>query len=110
MTSRSVVVVGAGPGGLASAMLLARRGFIVRVFEKGPRIGGRSAEVSLGPYRFDLGPTFLMMKYLLDELFEDAGRQASDYMEFLALDPMYRLNFPGKTMLARSRPDEMRSE
>jgi phytoene desaturase len=110
MRSRSVVVVGAGPGGLASAMILARRGFKVQVFEKAPRIGGRSSELILGPYRFDLGPTFLMMKYLLDELFEDAGRKSSDYMEFLALDPMYRLNFSGKTMLARSRPDEMRAE
>ena len=31
-------------------------------------------------------------------------------MEFRALDPMYRLNFSGKTMLARSRPEEMGSE
>jgi phytoene desaturase len=108
--AKTVVIVGAGPGGLASAMLLARRGFQVKVFEKAALIGGRTAEVSLGDYRFDLGPTFLMMKYLLDELFEDTGRTTGDYLDCRALDPMYRLNFYGKTMLARSRPDDMRAE
>ena len=110
MATKSVVVIGAGPGGLASAMLLAQRGFRVQVFEKAPRVGGRTAEVTLGPYRFDLGPTFLMMKYLLDDLFSDAGRKTSDYLDLRALDPMYRLNFVGKTMLVRSRPSDMRDE
>jgi phytoene desaturase len=107
---KHVVVIGAGPGGLASAMLLAQRGFRVQVFEKQPVIGGRSAEVRLGDYRFDLGPTFLMMKFLLDELFAEGGRRSSDYLECVRLDPMYALNFPGKTMLARSDPDAMRQQ
>lgn len=108
--TRTVVVIGAGPGGLASAMLLARRGFRVKVFEKAARIGGRTGEVAFGQYRFDLGPTFLMMKYVLDELFYGAGRETSDYLDCRALDPMYRLHFSDKTMLARSRPEEMRDE
>lgn len=107
---KTVIVIGAGPGGLASAMLLARRGFAVKVFEKAPQVGGRTAEVGLGPYRFDLGPTFLMMKFVLDELFEEAGRKTSDYLDCRALDPMYRLHFSDKTMLARSRPSDMRAE
>jgi len=82
----------------------------VQVFEKAPRVGGRTAEVVLGQYRFDLGPTFLMMKFLLDELFEDAGRRTSDYLDCRALDPMYRLNFSDKTMLARPNPADMRDE
>jgi phytoene desaturase len=110
MAMKSVVVIGAGPGGLASAMLLAHRGFRVQVFEKAPRIGGRTAEVALGPYRFDLGPTFLMMRYLLDDLFRDAGRSTSDYLDLRPLDPMYRLNFIDKSMLVRSDPADMRAE
>src|SRR3954451_8288450 len=107
---KCVAIVGAGPGGLASAMLLAQRGFRVQVFEKQDVIGGRNAEVRLGDYRFDLGPTFLMMKFLLDELFAEGGRRSSDYLRFRKLDPMYALSFTGHTMLARSQPEEMKAE
>jgi phytoene desaturase len=91
-------------------MLLAQRGFRVEVFEKQDVIGGRSAEVRLGDYRFDLGPTFLMMKFLLDELFAEGGRRSTDYLEFKKLDPMYALSFPNKTMYVRSNPEAMKEE
>ena len=91
-------------------MLLAHRGFRVQVFEKASRIGGRTAEVTLGSYRFDLGPTFLMMRYLLDDLFRDAGRETAGYLDLRQLDPMYRLNFIDKSMLVRSDPAGMRAE
>lgn len=107
---RKIVVVGAGPGGLATAMLLAQRGFDVQVFEKQDVIGGRNAQVQLGEYRFDLGPTFLMMKFLLDELFAEGGRRSSDYLQFRRLDPVYALNFPDKTMMVRSNPEAMKAE
>ncbi|MGA9586963.1 MAG: phytoene desaturase family protein [Terracidiphilus sp.] len=107
---KSVAIVGAGPGGLATAMLLAQRGFRVQVFEKQDVVGGRNAEVRLDEYRFDLGPTFLMMKFLLDELFAEGGRRSSDYLQFTKLDPMYALKFPDKTMLARSHPEAMKAE
>src|SRR3569833_2919647 len=91
-------------------MLLAHRGIDVDVFEKQPVIGGRNAEVRLGPYRFDLGPTFLMMKFLLDELFEETGRKLSDYIECRALDPMYKLQFAEKSMHVYADPARMRAE
>ena len=91
-------------------MLLSQRGVKVQLFEKQPVLGGRSAEVVLGDYRFDLGPTFLMMKFLLDELFEEGGRDPNAYLDFRLLDPIYRLNFPDKTLLARSRPGDMKAE
>ncbi len=107
---KSIVIVGAGPGGLSAAMLLAQRGFRVQVFEKQDVVGGRNAEVRLGDYRFDLGPTFLMMKFLLDELFAEGGRRSSDYLQFRKLDPMYALSFSDKMMLVRSDPEAMKSE
>jgi len=91
-------------------MLLAHRGVNVEVFEKQPVVGGRNAELQLGPYRFDLGPTFLMMKFLLDELFEESGRKLSDYIECRALDPMYKLQFAERSMHVYADPAKMRTE
>ena len=91
-------------------MLMAQRGFRVQVFEKQDVIGGRNAEVHLGVYRFDLGPTFLMIEFLLDVLFAEGGRRSSDYLDFRQLDPMYALNFSDKTMCVRPQPEAMKAE
>ena len=91
-TSRPrVAVVGAGPGGLAAAVLLAARGVEVSVFEAQDRIGGRTQRLSQGGYHFDMGPTFFLMPHVLQEIFDAAGRRLDDYVKLHRLDPMYRL-------------------
>lgn len=92
--SQKIAVIGAGPGGMTAALILAGQGFDVTVFERGKRVGGRNASFTQGGYTHDIGPTFLMMKYLLDEVFAAAGERSSDWIEFMELDPMYRLVFP----------------
>jgi len=98
VSGKRIAVVGAGPGGLTAAMILARRGFDVQVFEKGDSVGGRNACLDVDGFKFDLGPTFLMMKYILDEVFELADRRTEDYMDIYPLDPMYTLNFGEKIL------------
>lgn len=93
---KHIAVVGAGPGGLTVAMLLAARGFKVTICEKESQIGGRNAAIIRNGYKFDTGPTFLMMKFILDEVFEEAGRQIDDYLSCVKLEPMYRLQFSDK--------------
>ncbi len=107
--TKKCIVVGAGPGGLSSAMLLSKRGFEVDVFEKAPVIGGRTAALERDGYRFDLGPTFLMMKYLLDELFHDAGCRTEDYLDCVRLDPMYRLQFGDRKLMVTGNREQMKS-
>ena len=80
---KHIVVVGAGPGGLTAAMLLGARGFRVTLVEKDSALGGRNAAIDLNGYKFDTGPTFLMMKFILDEVFEEAGRASDDYLDFV---------------------------
>lgn len=109
-TKKSVIIVGAGPGGLAAAMVLAHRGFDVDVFEKEGFVGGRNGPLKIGKFTFDTGPTFLMMKYILDEIFEMAGRKSSDYLTFRRLDPMYRLVFKDKQINMTSDPKKMKKE
>lgn len=90
---KHVIIVGAGPGGLTSAMILARRGFRVTVFEKANRVGGRNAALESDGFRFDTGPTFLMMSFILEEMFREAGKEMGDYLKLVNLDPLYRLSF-----------------
>ena len=96
MDNKHVVIVGAGPGGLTSAMILAHRGFKVTVFEKAEQVGGRNAAIKLGDYTFDTGPTFLVMPFILEEMFQASGRNIHDYLKFKTLDPLYQLKFVDK--------------
>jgi phytoene desaturase len=91
--SKKVVIIGAGPGGLTAGMILARRGFDVTILEKQNRVGGRNAELKIGDFSFDTGPTFLHQKFTLDEVFAEAGKVADDYLDFRLLDPMTRLTW-----------------
>lgn len=87
-----IAVVGAGPGGLAAAMLLAASGLPVRIYEAMPEVGGRSSRVDLGGgFAADRGPTFFLMPYVLEEVFRAAGERLSDHVHLTRLEPMYRL-------------------
>ena len=110
MVDKHVIVVGAGPGGLTSAMLLASRGFKVTVLEKAPVVGGRNAAINLGDFKFDTGPTFLMMKFVLDDVFRAAGRKSEDYLKFKSLEPMYQLCYDDGAILSWSDNARMRAE
>lgn len=90
---KRVIVIGSGPGGLSSAMILANNGFEVEVFEKKEVIGGRNSSFKLDDFTFDLGPTFLMMPQVVDEVFDLADEKTMDYLDLRKLDPMYRLYF-----------------
>ncbi|MEM1330420.1 MAG: phytoene desaturase family protein [Planctomycetota bacterium] len=87
----SIAVIGAGPGGLATAAMLAAQGLKVTVYEREALIGGRTSQVRAGDYRFDRGPTFFLMPYVLEEIFSACGRSLADYVTLNRLDPMYRL-------------------
>jgi phytoene desaturase len=95
---KHIVIVGGGPGGLTTAMILAHRGFKVSLFEAQPVVGGRNAAIKSGPYVFDTGPTFLMLKDVLDEVFIEAGATTDSLLDMRRLDPMYRLHFADKSI------------
>lgn len=90
---KRVVIVGAGPGGLATAMLLARSGVQVTVVEKSARVGGRTATLEQDGFKFDIGPTFFLYPRVLREIFADAGYDLEREVPMKRLDPQYRLVF-----------------
>lgn len=108
--SPRVAIVGAGPGGLASAMLLAREGVPVTVFERGPTVGGRTRTFQApGGYKFDIGPTFFLYPRVLKDIFEACGERLEDHVELKRLDPQYHVVFEGGGSI-RATPDLTRLE
>jgi phytoene desaturase len=87
------VVVGAGLGGLATALRLAHRGHRVTVLEKTDQVGGRNREVTVNGCTFDGGPTLMMMLDPFYKLFADVGEQLEDHLEITLCDPNYRVFF-----------------
>ncbi len=98
-SSLQVGVVGGGLGGLAAACVLAARGHRVHLFEKNPWLGGKAAEYSEGGYRFDMGPTILTLPGVLTRIFAEAGKNVSDYLQLVPLDPQWRCFYEDGTAL-----------
>ncbi|MRR24397.1 FAD-dependent oxidoreductase, partial [bacterium] len=93
MKARKVLIVGAGLGGLATAMRLRRRGYDVEIVEMYRQAGGRLNQLTSGGFTFDMAPTFFSMSYHFDEFVKDAGIEMP--FRFVKIDPLYRVNFRG---------------
>ncbi|MBV9174361.1 MAG: phytoene desaturase [Chloroflexi bacterium] len=93
MTRSNVVVVGAGFGGLASAIRLQAAGHQVTLLEKRDQVGGRAGQLKLDGYTFDMGPSIITAPHLLDDLWSSAGARLRDDVELLPLMPYYRICF-----------------
>ncbi|KAM3528022.1 hypothetical protein MY4038_006082 [Beauveria bassiana] len=90
----SAIVVGAGIGGVASAARLARAGFDVTVCEKNDFTGGRCSLIHHEGYRFDQGPSLLLLPRFFEEVFRDLGTSIeSEGIEVLKCEPNYNIWF-----------------
>ncbi len=95
--SREIVVIGGGIGGLSASVRLQAAGHNVTLLEKRNQLGGRAGVLSRNGYTFDTGPTILTPPYLVDEVFETAGRNREDYIDLVQISPKYRLYFSDGT-------------
>lgn len=90
---KKVIVIGAGAAGLASAIRLQHAGYQVELYEKEATPGGKMNQLEMDGYRFDLGPSLVMMPDVYREVFQLCGRDPDDYIPMKKLDPMYRVYF-----------------
>jgi phytoene desaturase len=110
-SGRDVLVIGAGLGGLAAAIRLRHQGYEVTVLERHAVPGGRCGLWESEGFRFDTGPTLLLMVEYLQALFHDVGRRLESYLELVQLDPNYRVHYAdGRTLEVTSRLNRMLEE
>lgn len=107
----SALVIGAGIGGLAAAGRLARQGFQVTLVEKAHLPGGRTGILEEKGYRFDTGPTYLLLPQLFAETYTALGEKMEDHLDLLRMDPTYRIHFhDGSQLTLSSHLEEMRAQ
>jgi phytoene desaturase len=93
--NKKVLIAGAGLGGLATALRLAKKGFEVEIAEKNSQAGGRLNQIRKDGFTFDTGPSFFSMSYEFEEFARDCNIRLP--FEYIELDPLYTVNFSGST-------------
>ncbi|MDC0970637.1 phytoene desaturase family protein [Alphaproteobacteria bacterium] len=87
------LVIGAGLGGIATALRLRAKGDDVEVLERLSAPGGRAQVFERNGFKHDAGPTVITAPFLFDELFALFGEKREDYLDFKPLDLWYRFYF-----------------
>lgn len=95
----SVIIIGAGIGGIATAAQLSRYGFEVTVVEKNQGPGGRCGCIERDGHRFDTGATMFLMPELYTQAFQNLGECLKDHLELQRVDPTYHIHFSEGTDL-----------
>ena len=96
---KSAVIIGAGIGGIAIAIYLAKKGYYVSVFEKNSSPGGRCGQLIRDGHRFDLGATMLMMPEIYREIFDSLGIPLFEKNEIKPLDNLYKIYFDNNEII-----------
>lgn len=73
MNDHQVVVVGAGIGGLVTALQLAHQGLAVTVVDAAPAPGGKLRQLVVDGAAIDSGPTVFTMRWVFDQILASVG-------------------------------------
>jgi phytoene desaturase len=93
------VIIGAGIGGLSSAIALASRGLTVSVVEKGAVSGGKTGTTIVDGVRLDTGPSVLTLPKVFDDVLHQAGMRLNEEVTLLEPEPAFRYFFPDGSAL-----------
>lgn len=97
--NKSAVIIGAGIGGIATAIYLAKKGYKVSVYEKNSGPGGRCGQLIRDGHRFDLGATMLMMPDIYREVFGSLGIPLFENTDIKPLKNLYKIYFDNDDIL-----------
>ncbi|GAC1398911.1 MAG: phytoene desaturase family protein [Ktedonobacteraceae bacterium] len=107
---KSIIVIGAGIGGLSAAIRLAAQGHHVTILERQTQVGGKLNHVEMNGFSFDTGPSLITMPYVLEDLFSSAQRNLKDYLDLLPLDITCRYFYHDGVVLNAWRDHERLAE
>lgn len=95
--AESVLIVGAGLGGLATALRLAKKGYKVEIIEKNSQAGGRLNQIRKDGFTFDTGPSFFSMSYEFTDFAKDCNITLP--FSYYSLDPLYTVSFKNSSRM-----------
>lgn len=106
-----VAVIGAGLGGLAVAIRLAKQGHSVEIFEANSYAGGKATVYNVDGFRFDAGPSLFTMPQYIEELFEVAGEDIKEHFPYQRLEHICNYFFEdGTEIIADANPEQFAQE
>jgi len=100
LVAKSALIIGAGLGGLSTALRLSTAGYQVTLLEKHHQAGGRLNQLQQDGFTFDTGPSFFSMSYEFRELFASTGLNINR-LPLNELDPVYSVRFAHREMPIR---------
>ena len=108
---KKAVVIGAGIGGMATAIRLSCQGFEVEVFEATDHLGGKLHAQQINGFRFDLGPSLFTLPHLVEELFALARVPMAPIFEYQRLTSIAHYFWEdGTRLVAKQNPTEWAQE
>ncbi len=111
LTKRTAAVIGAGIGGIATALYLAKNGYSVDVYEKNPDPGGRCGQLIRDGHRFDLGATMYLMPGMYRQVFDSLGIRFEEGSDIIPLENLYKIFFDdGEELAFTADKGRMRSQ
>ena len=87
---KKAIVIGAGFGGIASAIRLIKKGYKVELVDRCNNLGGRAQFFNIKGFKYDAGPTIITAPFLFEELFSIHNKKLEDYITLKPLDVWYR--------------------
>jgi len=110
-TAAKAIVIGAGVGGLATAIRLAVQGFDVSVYEKNNQSGGKLSHFTLNGFSFDGGPSLFTQPENISELFDLANEPIDQYFQYEKVDLTCKYFFENGTVVnAYAEPEKFAAE
>jgi phytoene desaturase len=111
MANKCAIILGAGIGGLATAIRLANSSFQVKILEANSSVGGKLNQYKFKGFRFDTGPSLFTLPEEFDSLFTLTNKNPADYITYEKLEIVTKYFFAnGKVLQTSTNPIEFAQE